>query len=193
MHSAGSTIPLIFVLSGPGGVGKGTVAQRLVDEVDRLWLSRSWTTRQRRPGEAEDAYNFVDRETFEAHIERDGFLEWVEYLEYMQGTPLPDPPAGHDVLLEIDVQGAAQVKAMNPDAILLFLDAPSVEEQERRLRARGDTEERVMTRLAHSAVEREAAAELGCIMLVNDEIETSVAELAALIEDRRAEAAGSAP
>lgn len=186
MTNEDSRSPLIFVLSGPGGVGKGTVVRRLIEQVDRLWLSRSWTTRDPRPGEAVDAYEFVKREQFIEHVERGGFLEWVEFLDYLQGTPVPDPPEGHDVLLEIDVQGAAQVRAINPDAILMFLDAPSVEEQERRLRARGDSDERVAQRLATAVIERDAADELGCVILVNDEVDLSVAELAALIELHRA-------
>lgn len=177
--------PLTFVLSGPGGVGKGTVVEELLNVVDRLWLSRSWTTRDRRPGEAADAYNFVDRSTFERHIEEDGFLEWVEFLDYLQGTPVPSPPDGMDVLLEIDVQGAAQIRAMNPDAVLLFLDAPSVEEQERRLRARGDTDERVAQRLETAIIERKAAVELGCITVVNDDLDSTVAQLHQLITEKR--------
>lgn len=179
------TGPTTFVLSGPGGVGKGTVVERLLEVVPNLWLSRSWTTRDRRPGEAHDAYNFVERATFEAHIENDGFLEWVEFLDYLQGTPVPDPPEGSDVLLEIDVQGAAQIRSMDPDAVLLFLDAPSVTEQEARLRARGDSEERVAQRLETAVIERETAAELGCIVVINDELSAAVAELATVIEANR--------
>lgn len=174
-----------FVLSGPGGVGKGTVLARLLGHVDGLWLSRSWTTRDPRPGEAPDAYNFVDRATFKAHIEDDGFLEWVEFLDYLQGTPVPVPPEGHDVLLEIDVQGAAQIKAMDPAAVLLFLDAPSIDEQERRLRARGDADERVMQRLETAIAERAAAEELGCTIVINDDLDSTVHELAAIIQNHR--------
>lgn len=176
----------VIVLSGPGGVGKGTVARRLLEVVDQLWLSRSWTTRERRPGESIDAYNFVTRDEFEAHIEADGFLEWVEFLDYLQGTPVPAPPDGHDVLLEIDVQGAAQIKAQNSDAVLLFLDAPSIDEQQRRLRERGDAEDRVQQRLHRSIVERETAAELGCTVFINDEVESTVAAIADFIANLRA-------
>lgn len=177
--------PVTFVLSGPGGVGKGTVVDRLLEVVENLWLSRSWTTRDPRPGEAADAYNFVDRATFEAHVADGGFLEWVEFLDYLQGTPVPDPPPGNDVLLEIDVQGAAQIRRMNPDAVLLFLDTPSVEEQEARLRARGDSDERVAQRLATAIVERQAAADLGCIVVINDDVESTVAELTSIIDSHR--------
>lgn len=180
-----STGPRTFVLSGPGGVGKGTVVEHLIGAVDGLWLSRSWTTRPRRPGEAPDAYHFVDRAAFEAHIAANGFLEWVEFLDYLQGTPVPDPPPGHDVLLEIDVQGAAQIREMNESAVLLFLDTPSVKEQEARLRARGDSDERIAQRLETAVRERHAAAELGCIVVINDDVESTVAELAAIIESTR--------
>ena len=187
MAEAAEDRSVTFVLSGPGGVGKGTVVERLLNLVDGLWLSRSWTTRDPRPGEAADAYNFVDRETFKAHIEDDGFLEWVEFLDYLQGTPVPNPPSGKDVLLEIDVQGAAQIYAMDPSAVLLFLDAPSIDEQEARLRARGDTEERVAQRLMTAIAERAAAEELGCQVVINDDLDSTVAELAAIIDFYRGE------
>ena len=178
-------LPTTFVISGPGGVGKGTVVDRLMAEVPDLWLSRSWTTRDRRPDEAPDAYHFVTRSEFLAHVEDDGFVEWVEFLDYLQGTPVPDPPDGHVVILEIDVQGAAQIKAINPDAHLVFVDTPSIDEQERRLRERGDHDHRVAMRLEKAVQERKMAAELGCIIVINDDLDRTVAELASLIEAAR--------
>lgn len=175
----------IFVISGPGGVGKGTVVSRLLEDDDALWLSRSWTTRNRRCGEAHDAYVFVSREEFEAKIEADGFLEWVEFLDYLQGTPLPDPPANHDVIFEIDVAGAAQISDMFPDAVLIFIDAPSAEEQRRRLENRGDDAKRIQQRLDTAINERIAAENLGCTQIVNEDVDVTVARLQEIISQTR--------
>jgi guanylate kinase len=176
---------LIIVISGPGGVGKGTLVDRLVASDDRLWLSRSWSTRARRPGEREDAYVFTTREAFEERIAAGGFLEWAPFLDYLQGTPLPDPPPGKDIVLEIDVAGARQVKERFPDAVLLFVDTPDVDEQRRRLEGRGDPPEKVEARIAHGVNERLAAAELGTPVVINDDLDRAVAEIADLIESRR--------
>ncbi len=179
---------VIVVISGPGGVGKGTIVARLLDSEPGLWLSRSWTTRDRRPGEAMEAYHFTDRERFLAQVEADGFLEWVEFLDYLQGTPVPLPPAGHDVLLEIDVYGAEQVQVRYPQALLIFVKAPSLPEQQARLRRRGDTEERITARLRKGREETNRAKRLGMIEVVNDDLGEAVKKVRSLIEQRRGEA-----
>ena len=120
-----------------------------------LWLSRSWTTRARRPGEPDDAYVFVDRADLRgARVEPGGFFEWAEFL----GQPVRDPGPratgpGVDVLLEIDLQGARQVRRLRPDATLILLLPPSPEAQEARLRARGDDESHIAERLRAGAEE----------------------------------------
>jgi len=141
---------LIIVVSGPGGVGKGTIVDALVRRDPDLWLSRSWTTRARRPGEREDAYVFTTAEAFEDRITDGGFLEWTEFLGNYYGTPRPEQIDGgddRDIVLEIELDGAQQVKRHYPEAVLIFVLPPSREEQERRLRGRGDPGDKVLARL----------------------------------------------
>lgn len=176
---------MILVVSGPGGVGKGTVVERLLAADPQLWLSRSWTTRQRRPGEAADAYVFATREQFEERIASDGFLEWVEFLDYLQGSPVPEPPEGCDVVFEIDVHGARQIRDRFPDAVLVFIDAPSREHQEQRLRTRGDAEERITQRIAKADEEVELARQLGSTVVINHDVEQCVADLRRIVAAAR--------
>ncbi len=175
----------IVVVSGPGGVGKGTIVSELLRRDPALWLSRSWTTRARRPSESPDAYHFVTREEFVEHIDHGGFLEWTEFLDYLQGSPLPDPPSGQDVLFEIDVRGAANVKSLYPDALLVFVDAPDRSVQEQRLRGRGDDEDRIRQRLAKADEELELSRGLDMVHVVNDDLEASLGRVQELIEEHR--------
>ncbi len=174
---------MLIVISGPGGVGKGTLVKRLLARRPGLWLSRSWTTRPRRAGEAEDAYVFVERDVFEAEIARGTFLEWAEFLGQLYGTPVPSPPPGADTLLEIEVQGARQVRRLDPDTLLVYVVPPSAAEQERRLRGRGDPDHLVRQRLDKAAEEAAAATELGAVTVVNDDLDRAVDELLALIDE----------
>jgi guanylate kinase len=180
-----SRAPLIFVLSGPSGTGKGTIVDALVAADPSLWLSRSWTTRSRRKNESPYAYRFVDRETFLAHIDADGFVEHAEVFSNLYGTPLPTPPAGSDVVFEIDVQGAQQVRARFPDAVLIFVEPPNREAQEARLRARGDDEEVIARRIAKADAEEEVGHQIADHVVVNDWLERAVAEVAGIVAAHR--------
>jgi guanylate kinase len=150
-----------------------------------LWLSRSWTTRDRRPGEAEDAYVFVTPEEFQAHAAAGGFLEWAEFLGNLYGTPIPDPPAGSDVLLEIDVQGAEQIVALRPDATVVLLRPPSDDVQRQRLVRRGDTPEQVHRRLEKGREEIARGRKLAHFEVVNAQLEQALTELAGIVSATR--------
>ena len=177
---------MTFVIAGPSGVGKGSIAEGLRRSVPNLWLSRSWTTRPPRSGEAPGAYHFVDRPTFVAHADAGGFLEWAEVFGHLYGTPVPAPPAGDDLLLEIDVQGAAQVRERDPDAVVIFVVAPSRQVQEQRLRGRGDDEALIARRLAQADHEEVAGRALADHVVVNDELGRAVEEVAGIVELHRA-------
>lgn len=177
---------LVVVISGPGGVGKGTVVDELLRRDGRLHLNRSWTTRERRPGEAPDAYEFVSRDAFEQRAAEGGFLEWVEFLDYLQGSPVPKVPSGHDVVFEIDVAGGERIARIHDDPLLIFIDAPDRATQADRMRQRGDPEDRIERRLRHAEAEVSASAALPYQRVVNDDLDATVAEVASLIEDARA-------
>ncbi len=176
---------LVIVVSGPGGVGKGTIVESLVQRDDSLWLSRSWTTRSRRVGEAEHAYVFTNRDEFEHRIGSGGFIEWTEFLGNYYGTPAPDPIINRDLVLEIEVDGAQQVKSQYPDALLIFVLPPSRQEQERRLRGRGDEAEKVEQRLRKAEEEEPVGAALADYVVVNDDLETTIHEMLEIINRER--------
>ncbi len=153
--------------------------------MDGLWLSRSWTTRQRRPGEDPTAYHFVDRDTFEAHAASGGFLEWNAHFGNLYGTPMPEAPPGHDILLEIDVNGAAQVRARRPDAVVVLVLPPSRETQVERLRGRGDPETTITSRLARSDEEERLGRLLADHVVVNDDLGQAVDQVVGIVEGYR--------
>ena len=156
--------------------------------VPDLWLSRSWTTRKQRPGEPDDAYTFVDSESFFARRDAGGFLEWVELLpDYFMGTPLPDPPPGKDMILEIDIRGARQVRERFPDAVVILVLPPSHAELERRMRKRGDPEDLIRARLELAEAEEVRGREMADHVVVNDDLNRAVEELAGIVSARRSQ------
>jgi guanylate kinase len=177
----------IFVIYGPGGVGKGTLVSRLVASVGHLWLSRSWTTRPRRPSEPEDAYVFASREDFMARVEAGGFVEWTEFPGngHLYGTPTLAAPPGFDIVLEIEVDGAKQVSGRYAHAVLILVVAPSPEVQEERLRRRGDDAGSIERRLAVGAAEEMVGRSMAHHVVVNDEVGRAVQELAGIIASYR--------
>lgn len=177
--------PLYIVLSGPGGAGKSTVVRELVNRYPNLWLSKSWTTRLKRKGESDSAYNFVTVEEFEKKISENGFLEHTNFLGNYYGSPLPDPPPDKDVVLEIEVDGARQIRKLKPDALLIFLEAPSHQEQLRRLNVRGDSEEKIKQRLAKSAEEVSAGEELSAQKVINYDVDSTVETVWKLIQSAK--------
>ena len=160
--------------------------KRVLELDPGLWLSRSWTTRARRPGEAEDAYVFVDRNTFEERIAAGGFVEWNEFPANgaLYGTP-EIPPGESDVLLEIELNGARQVKARYPEAVLVLVVAPSREVQEQRLRTRGDDEESVARRVALGEAEQREGERIADHVVVNDDLDRAAHEVIGIIEAHR--------
>jgi guanylate kinase len=150
-----------------------------------LWLSRSWTTRPQRPGEPDDAYVFTSRAAFEERIASGGFLEWTDFLGSYYGTPTPTAPQGTEVLLEIEVDGAQQVRRRFPDALLIFVLPPSREEQRRRLQDRGDPPDKVAARLRKAEDEEPVGKAISDFVVVNDNLERTVDELVEIIDGER--------
>ncbi|MGA1377893.1 MAG: guanylate kinase [Ilumatobacteraceae bacterium] len=176
---------LVFVVSGPGGVGKSTLVGELMKRDATLWLSRSWTTRERRPGENADAYNFVSRAEFETQIDAGGFLEWTNFLGNYYGTPLPDAPPGRDIVLEIEVDGASQIKKQHPGAVLIFVLPPSREEQRERLMVRGDDQRKVDQRLRKAEEEEPIGVALADHVIVNETIDKTIDDMLDIIARSR--------
>ena len=175
-----------MVITGPSGVGKGTLVARLLQRHPRPWLSVSATTRSPRAGEIDGQhYFFLTRTDFEQRISTEGFLEWAAFAGNLYGTPRgpveEQLAQGRPVLLEIELEGARQVRRTFPEAFQLLIKPPSFEELERRIRGRGtDGEEAIQKRLARARVELEAEAEFDAV-LVNADLEEAVAELARLV------------
>jgi guanylate kinase len=186
ISSRGSRAGKLFVITGPSGVGKGTLIQRLRDQVPGLDLSVSATTRAPRAGEQEgEHYHFMDPQEFDRRVAAGEFLEHAAYASNRYGTLRsevePRLERGDSVVLEIEVQGARQVRGTMPDAVQVFIAPPSPEALRERLEGRGtDSPEQITRRLAVAQEELAARDEFGQV-IVNDDVDRAAQELAALV------------
>ncbi|WP_081972876.1 guanylate kinase [Leptolyngbya sp. KIOST-1] len=172
----------LIVFTGPSGVGKGTLLRSLRQRYPMLRLSVSATTRAPRPGEVDGQdYFFVSREAFQEMVAQGELLEWAEFAGNLYGTPkrevLKQIEAGHWVILEIELEGARQVRETFPNALQLFVLPPSLEELENRIRLRGkDADDAIARRLQRARVEIDAASEFDR-QIVNDDLEVALEQL----------------
>ena len=181
---------ILFVVSAPSGTGKSSLAQRVVSEVPGLAFSVSYTTRQRRSGETEGReYHFVDDRTFDSMVEADELLEWARVHDRRYGTGRAATERalaeGKDLLLDIDVQGARQVRAKEEGSVSVFLLPPDYVTLERRLRARAsDTPEQVEHRLAVARREAEEYRSYDYLVL-NEDLDRAVEAVASIVRAER--------
>ncbi|HYP03855.1 MAG TPA: guanylate kinase [Cyanobium sp.] len=176
----------LTVITGPSGVGKGTLVGQLLRRHPRIWLSVSATTRPPRSGEVEGQhYWFLERSGFERQVAEGGFLEWAEFAGNLYGTPRRPVEErlneGRPVILEIELEGARQVRRSFPAAFQVLIRPPSFAELERRIRGRGaDSEAAIRQRLERARVELAAEAEFDAV-LVNDDLAAALAKLEGLM------------
>lgn len=181
---------ILFVVSSPSGGGKGTLIQRVLSRVQNLSYSVSYTTRKPRNGELDGReYFFVTREEFSQMVERNDFLEWATVHSHLYGTSRSqvarDVALGRDIVLEVDVQGAASIRNLINDAVCVFILPPSLEVLRERLIARGtDSPEELAVRLRNAPDELKAYKTFDYV-IINDDVERAAAKVMAIIEAER--------
>ena len=177
----------LTVITGPSGVGKGTLVKRLLERQPEIWLSVSATTRAPREGEVDgQSYFFHSREAFDALVATGGLLEWAEFAGNCYGTPRKPVQdqldQGRAVLLEIELEGARQVRRSFPEGVQIFLAPPSFEELEQRIRGRGtDAEEAIQRRLQRAEEELRAQGEFDAVV-INDDLDIALEALEQLMQ-----------
>src|SRR5918999_14877 len=177
----------LFVVSGPSGAGKGTVWRAALERLGDVAVSVSATTRPPRPGERERAhYLFMSPDEFLARRDRGEFLEWAEVYGNLYGTPRGPVDAalqaGRDVLLELDTQGALQVKRARPEAILVFIEPPSLEELVRRLEQRGTEDAEAVSRRVQASYQEVKQKVVYDHVVVNDELDAAIDQMVRILE-----------
>ena len=180
----------LFIVSAPSGAGKTSLVRELIESLDGIQVSVSHTTRERREGEVDGVnYHFVDVPTFEAMVEQGDFFEYARVFDNYYGTSRSAVQgmlaAGQDVILEIDWQGARQVRQQLPDAVSVFILPPSREELERRLAGRGTDEHAVIARRMRDAVDEMSHHDEYDYLVINDDFTTALRELQSLVIARR--------
>ena len=177
----------LFVISGPSGAGKGTLVKALIEQVPDAWLSVSATTRKPREGEVDGKhYHFLSNDQFDDLVRQDGFLEWAQVHSNKYGTPRAQVEQaiaeGKQAILEIDVQGAFQIKEKIPQSMLVFIEPPSLEILEERLRGRGtETEDVIAARMSVATMELLEKIKYD-IAIVNDDLDVAAKELVDFVE-----------
>ena len=183
----GETRPRLFVVSGPSGAGKGTIVEGVLEQRPDIFLSVSATTRPARAGEVDGIhYHFVPPDEFARMREQGEFLEWAQVFDNFYGTPRGPVEravaAGKDVIAELDIQGAMMVKRARPDAILVFIEPPSLDDLAPRLRGRGTEDATAMKRRLQAAYEEIKRKESYDHVVVNDDPDEAVRELLRILE-----------
>lgn len=181
---------MIVVVSSPSGTGRTTIIERVLREDSRLRYSTSVTTRPQRPGEKEGKdYFFVSENEFKQRIERGEFVEWAEVHGFMYATPraplVETVQQGGVIILDIDIQGAMQVKEKFPHCVTIFVAPPSLESLEQRLRNRGTDSEELIKRKLQDALREMAKIPEYDYLIVNEDLDTAVRQLEAILEAER--------